>query len=104
MDELRRDRDARRPGEVERDEAGDVGDGEAIARNERPIAEDAVKDPQIAQRGGGWPPPSRRPEAPPSSPYAGGCGERPGRLAAASTTRRGAATSRPSPARAASRR
>jgi hypothetical protein len=30
MDEFRRDRDARRPGEVERDEAGYVGDGETI--------------------------------------------------------------------------
>ncbi len=31
MDEFRRDRDARRPGEVERDEAGYVSDREAIA-------------------------------------------------------------------------
>jgi hypothetical protein len=39
MDEFRRERDARRPGEVERDEAGYVSDGDTILASRVPRAD-----------------------------------------------------------------
>ena len=52
VSEVGRDREARGSGKVERDEPGDVGDGETLARNERPLTQDIVENHHVAQRPG----------------------------------------------------
>src|SRR5579871_5103051 len=42
VNEFRRDRNPRRLGEIERDKAGNVGDGEALAGDERPAAQGLI--------------------------------------------------------------
>ena len=105
MRQLRRDRDPRRFREVERDKPGDVGDGEAVAGDEAPVAQGLVDNRHCPQRlrpvGR---PPVRELAGSPFPPCAGGCGGRPAQSEGTGATRGGAATFQPTRAPAPSRR
>ncbi len=77
--EFGRHGDAGRLHEIDRDQAGDVGDGEFVAGREFAQRQFSVEQDEEVERASACSPrPIRAPAAPPIPSSPGGCGGRPG--------------------------